>query len=49
MRSDSASDRVCGTAVTDCDGVPSEYDAIPSYMGELDVQCIAEPETYADW
>ena len=28
--------------MTDCDGVPSEYDAVPSYLG-------AEPETYADW
>ena len=31
------------------DAVPSEYDAVPSYLGELEVQCIAEPETYADW
>ena len=36
-------------SVTDCDGVPSEDDAVPSYLGQLEVQCIAEPETYADW
>ena len=24
-------------SVTDCDGVPSEYDAVPSYLGELEV------------
>ena len=35
--------------MTDCDGVLSEYDAVPSYLGELEVQCIAEPEMYADW
>ena len=27
----------------------SEYDAVPSYLGELEVQCIAEAETYVDW
>ena len=36
-------------SVTDCDGVPSEYDAVPSYLGEQEVQCIATPETCAGW
>ena len=35
--------------MTDCDGVPLEHDAVPSYLGELEVQCVAEPETYVDW
>ena len=25
------------------------HDAVPSYLSELEVQCIATPETYADW
>ena len=36
-------------SVTDCDGVPSEYDAIHVYFGELEIQCIATSETYAGW
>ena len=36
-------------SVTDCDGVPSEYDAIHVYVGELGIQYIATPETYACW
>ena len=33
----------------DCDGVPSEYDAIHVYLGELETQCIATSGTYAGW
>ena len=40
---------VWNCSVTDCDGVPSEYDAIQVYLGELEIQCIATPETYVDW
>ena len=36
-------------SVTDCDSVPSEYDAIHVYLGELEIQCIATSETYAGW
>ena len=31
------------------DGQRSEYDAIHVYLGELEIQCIATPETYAGW
>ena len=27
----------------------SEHDAVPSYLSELEVQCIATPETHAGW
>jgi chromosome segregation ATPase len=33
---------------SDRDGVQSEHDAIHSYLGELEKQCIAKPETYAE-
>ena len=36
---------VCAELFGDCDGVPSEYDAVLSYLCELEAQCIAEPET----
>ena len=36
-------------SVTDCDGEQSEHDAVPSYLSELEVQCIATPETHAGW
>ena len=26
-----------------------EYDVIQVYLGELEIQCIATPETHADW
>ena len=29
--------------------VPSEYDAIHVYLGELEIQCISTPQTYAGW
>ena len=34
-----------------CEGSHSERtdDAIQVFLGELEIQCIATPETYADW
>jgi len=45
-------EKILDQAVTelssDRDGVQSEHDAIHSYLGELEKQCIAKPETYAE-
>ena len=33
---------------SDKEGVQSEHDAIHSYLGELEKQCVVVPETYAE-
>jgi len=41
-------DRSLTELSSDKEGVQSEHDAIHSYLGELEKQCIAVPETYAE-
>merc|ERR1712107_472131 len=41
-------DRTLTELSYDKEGVQSEHDAIHSYLGELEKQCVAVPETYAE-
>merc|ERR1711991_895599 len=41
-------DRTLTELSSDKEGVQSEHDAIHSYLGELEKQCVAVPETYAE-
>jgi len=41
-------DRSLTELSSDKEGVQSEHDAIHSYLGELEKECVAVPETYAE-
>ena len=41
-------DRTLTELSSDKEGVQSEHDAIHEYLGELEKQCVAVPETYAE-